>query len=93
MNDEAEMIIDVLRAKENQVADAKIDFPFIRIGDKVVVKDSNGQEYKDIVRDAFWQTTLVQPYGPNETFPALVLTQRSWCRLSDVVGLVLWEMQ
>lgn len=79
-------IIDILLAKEDRVNGSQIPFPLMRVGDKVTVLDSNGETYTDVVRDAFWQTTLLQPYAPNETFPALVLTERSWCPLAQVVG-------
>lgn len=41
--------------------------------------------YWDTVRGVFTQTILLEPYAPNEDVEALVLTTRSWCRVSDVV--------
>jgi|688.fasta_scaffold632453_3 hypothetical protein len=41
-------------------------------------------DYWDTVRGVFDQTTVLEPYARNETAEALVLTEHSWCFVSDV---------
>jgi hypothetical protein len=58
----------------------------IRIGTRVYVgtHDTIAEDYWDTVRGVFDQTTLLEPYARNRTAEALVLTQHSWCFVSDV---------
>lgn len=59
----------------------------ITVGSRVFVRtDALGDSpYWDVVRRVFTQTILRQPYAPNEDVEALVLTTRSWCKVSDVL--------
>jgi hypothetical protein len=59
----------------------------IATGSKVLVRSDAVSDfpYWDIVRGVFTQTILLEPHSPNEDVEALVLTTRSWCRVSDVI--------
>lgn len=59
----------------------------IATGSDVLVRSAAQGDlpYWDTVRGVFTQTILLEPYAPNEDVEALVLTTRSWCRVSDVV--------
>ena len=46
---------------------------------------SAGKIVEDIVRGCFWQEAKCQPYGEDLLYPALILTEYSWCAESDVV--------
>ena len=58
----------------------------ICVGAKVYVGThaTVGEDYWDTVRGVFDQTTLLEPYARNTTAEALVLTDHSWCFVSDV---------
>ena len=59
----------------------------IATGSDVLVRSAAQGDfpYWDTVRGVFTQTILLAPYAANEDVEALVLTTRSWCRVSDVV--------
>lgn len=55
------------------------------IGDQIKFRRLDGVVAEDTVR-AFSETTIfLMPYAPNKTVKAIVLTNHSWCQLSDVV--------
>jgi hypothetical protein len=61
----------------------------ISIGDRVRFDThSNLGVCEDVVRDKFTQTILLEPYARNERVPALILSNFSWCRESDVIEIV-----
>ncbi len=60
----------------------------VKVGDRVRFLRPDGVICEDVVRDCFMQTTLLQPYAENLTFPAVVLTEHSWIALSSIVAKV-----
>ncbi len=61
----------------------------VRVGDRVRFDtNSNLGIHEDVVRECFMQTTVLQPYAENLTFPAVVLTQHSWTPLSSLVAVI-----
>lgn len=65
----------------NETADGKI-----KTGCMVLVRSAaNEFPYWDVVRGVFTQDVLLQPYAPNEQIESLVLTNRSWCPVTDVL--------
>ena len=56
----------------------------VRVGDRVLVSSPLGS-YWDVVRGVFIQHVLLEPYGANVEFDALVLTEHSWCAVGDVL--------
>jgi hypothetical protein len=59
----------------------------IKVGSRVLVRsDAQGESpYRDVVRGVFTQHVLREPYARNEEVEALVLTERSWCRVDSVI--------
>ena len=59
----------------------------IRIGSRVFVRTTaiTHPDYWDTVRGVFDQTLLLEPYARNTTDEALVLTEHSWCFVSEVL--------
>ena len=59
------------------------------IGDRVRFEThSNLGVREDIVRDKVEIVITREPYARNETVAALILTEFSWCRESDVLEIV-----
>jgi len=56
-----------------------------RIGQRVRFRRPDGKVCTDTVRARFTQTELLEPYARNRSYPALVLTEHSWCAESDVI--------
>ena len=56
-----------------------------KVGQQVHFKDHNGNVVVDTVRRCFWQEVKCQPYGEDQIFPALVLTNHSWIAERDVL--------
>ena len=61
---------------------------WIKVGSRVqVLSDAQGEStYWDVVRGVFTQHVLREPYARNEEVEALVLTERSWCRVDSVIS-------
>jgi len=76
---------DRLDAERERIAEERVRAS-LRVGDRVTVRAPEGGTYEDVIRDLFEQEILLEPHGRNERAPAAVLTVRSWCLLSDVVG-------
>ncbi len=59
----------------------------IAVGARVCVKQhaASHPDFWDTVRGVCDQTTLLEPYARNTTAEALVLTDHSWCFVSDVL--------
>lgn len=58
-------------------------------GARIVFARGDGQFCADTVRGSpFIQCTLLQPYAPNSHDPAVVLTNHSWCYVSDIVRVL-----
>lgn len=58
------------------------------VGDRVLVRASDGKVFEDTVRALFVQEILLQPYAQNKKVPAAVLTEHSWTPLADIVRKV-----
>jgi hypothetical protein len=54
-------------------------------GQKIRFLRIDGVFANDTVRECFIQECKCAPYGPDYMFPALVLTEHSWCAESDVI--------
>jgi hypothetical protein len=54
-------------------------------GQKVRFRRLDGKIVEDVVRACYTAQCLVEPYGENLSYPALVLTKHSWCAESAVV--------
>lgn len=54
-------------------------------GDVVRFRRLDGKIATDTVREVFLQTITLEPYARDRVEPALVLTEHSWCRESDVI--------
>jgi hypothetical protein len=57
-----------------------------KVGQVIKFRRADGAIVTDTVRRCFWQHALLAPYAANKIFPALVLTNHSWCAESDVVS-------
>jgi hypothetical protein len=55
-------------------------------GDKITFLRADGKVCNDVVRKAFVQDVLLEPYARNQRRHALVLTEHSWCFVDDVIG-------
>lgn len=54
-------------------------------GARVVVRAPEGGTYADVVRCVTRTHLTLAPYARNRTVVCVVLTERSWCRVSDVI--------
>jgi len=63
----------------------------IKIGDRITFRRADGAVVEDIVRDKFTYFETLEPYARNRSFPALVLTNHSWCAESDVIEAAMEE--
>jgi len=59
----------------------------ISIGDRVTFRRADGIKVNDVVRLPFTAHILLEPFARNTEAPALVLTEHSWCLVSDVVAV------
>lgn len=56
-----------------------------KVGYKVLVDTkSNLGIVSDVVRSTFIQTLHLQPYAPNRSGPAVVLTRHSWSMVENI---------
>jgi hypothetical protein len=55
-----------------------------KVGQHVRFLRADSAIVEDTVRWCFWQEAKCQPYGEDLLYPALVLTNHSWCAESDV---------
>jgi len=60
----------------------------IKIGDEVLFVRADGAICCDTVRDTFIYEACLEPYARNTKHDALILTEHSWCYVSDVVGVL-----
>ena len=58
------------------------------IGQRIRFKRLDGKIIEDTVRACFWQHCLLEPYGRNLFYPALVLTDHSWTAESNVEAVL-----
>lgn len=54
------------------------------VGQKIKFKRMDGVVIEDVVRGAFWQHLCLRPWGEDLIYPALTLTDHSWCAEADV---------
>lgn len=55
----------------------------MKIGQKVLVCH-NDEQWEDTIRGFFTREVLLEPYSRNEYIPAVILTVRSNCDVSDI---------
>jgi hypothetical protein len=60
----------------------------ISVGNRVRFRRPDGYVAIDVVRTCFHAYVLVAPYAPNYSEPAVVLTEHSWTRVSDVIEVL-----
>lgn len=58
-------------------------------GTRVLFLRPDGEYCADIVQGTpYLAHTLLMPYAPNEWHPAVLLTQHTWCHVSDILRVL-----
>jgi hypothetical protein len=66
-----------------------VDITKLTDGTRVRFLRPDGAVVEDIVRGGvFQQMSLLEPYGPNEYFPAVVLTHHSWIAADQITEIL-----